>query len=241
VQNEARRILERYKTIFKAFPMLIKFVKNLAKEAFWLFQAHQYSQKNPAFLQNFKKFFNHSEDSKSMRYEKLTAIKRTFHEMNIELPPPRIKVPIISFGTWKGGDRDGNPFVVASFTNLTFVEQKEFVLEQYIDITKNLLDKLTPGTDHVSCSKELVDVVKANSKLFPYLENVKPFEPYRAQIRYILEKLNNTIARVKEIKLRGGETVKPLLGLTIPGKSFVSIFFFFSFHSVTNSPFSLTS
>lgn len=35
---QATRILERYKVIFKAYPMFLKFVKQLAKEAFWLYQ-----------------------------------------------------------------------------------------------------------------------------------------------------------------------------------------------------------
>ena len=35
VQNEAKRILERYKIIFRAFPVFVKFVKRLANEAYW--------------------------------------------------------------------------------------------------------------------------------------------------------------------------------------------------------------
>jgi hypothetical protein len=38
VQSEARRILERYKVIVKAYPIFLKFVKFLAREAFWLYQ-----------------------------------------------------------------------------------------------------------------------------------------------------------------------------------------------------------
>jgi phosphoenolpyruvate carboxylase len=130
------------------------------------------------------------------------------------------------------GDRDGNPFVVASFTNQTFIEQKEFVLRQYVDTARLLVDKLTPSTSNIIIS----DVLKVSlpfsffshffqrslakdKKLFPYLTSIKPQEPYRAKMRYIQEKLENTLQRVSEVKKQAGETIKPLLGLTLPGPS----------------------
>jgi len=118
-----------------------------------------------------------------------------------------------------GGDRDGNPFVVASFTNQTFVDQKEFVLERYIKTLRRVIDKLTPSIDHISASEELLNSIKKDQKSFPYVGDIKPSEPYRCKIRYMLEKLDNTLMRVKEVKKRAGETTKPLLGQTLIGPS----------------------
>jgi phosphoenolpyruvate carboxylase len=137
----------------------------------------------------------------------------------------------MEFGTWKGGDRDGNPFVVASFTNQTFIEQKEFVLEQYVDMAKKLVDKLTPSTNHIVISEDLKFSLQKDNKKFPYIRDIKPQEPYRAKMRYILEKLENTLARVKEVKKQAGETTKPLLGLTLPGPTgncFLLCYFIFT-------------
>ncbi len=50
----------------------------------------------------------------------------------------------------KGGDRDGNPFVVASFSNQAFIDQRQFVLEHYIDYAKELLEALTPSTRYIA-------------------------------------------------------------------------------------------
>jgi phosphoenolpyruvate carboxylase len=48
--------------------------------------------------------------------------------------------------------------------------------------------------------------------VFVLFSNIKPQEPYRAKLRYIIEKLENTLLRVREIKKRAGETTRPLLG-----------------------------
>eukprot|EP01117_Protostelium_nocturnum_P012732 TRINITY_DN4701_c0_g1_i2.p1 TRINITY_DN4701_c0_g1~~TRINITY_DN4701_c0_g1_i2.p1 ORF type:complete len:1027 (+),score=335.62 TRINITY_DN4701_c0_g1_i2:233-3313(+) len=211
VQNEAKRILERYKVIFKAYPLFLKFVKHLAYEAFWRYHAGRYSSSV-----DWRKMYTQVSHGTS-REDTLAAIKQTFSALGVKLNPPKITTPVISFGTWKGGDRDGNPFVIASFTNQTFVEQKEFVLAQYVELAKHLLDKLTISTRYVSVTEELRKSISKDQKLFPYIINIKPEEPYRAKMRYILEKLENTLTRVREVKKQSGETVKPLLGLSLPG------------------------
>jgi phosphoenolpyruvate carboxylase len=143
VDSEARRLLERYRIIFRALPMFTKFVKGLAIEAFWLYQASLHASDA-----NWRKQFEHFWQSEGQtREKKLNAIRKTFNALGIKLTPPRIQRPIITFGSWKGGDRDGNPFVVASFSNQTFIEQKIFVLQHYQTLTAALLDKLTTSSE----------------------------------------------------------------------------------------------
>jgi phosphoenolpyruvate carboxylase len=108
---------------------------------------------------------------------------------------------------------------VASFTNQTFVDQKEFILERYLEFAKELIDKLTPALSHTSVSEKLTQSIKKDAKDFPYISNIKPQEPYRAKLRYIIEKLENTLQRVREVKKRAGETIHPLLGQTLVGPS----------------------
>lgn len=254
VTSEATRILERYKVIFKAYPMFLKFIKQLAKEAFWLYQG-SINASNPTWALAYKAnaavpftlFHSLSEAilqaASSSRKDKLRAIKKTFKQLGAEKKPPRVLFPVIVFGTWKGGDRDGNPFVVASFTNQVLVEQKvsslyslenivfhhpadgdclcvqEFVLQRYIELASELLDKLTPSEHHVETTPELKASYEKDAHAFPYLPNIKPWEPYRAKIRFVLEKLRNTLLRTQETKKQAGEGVKPLLGTSLPGPS----------------------
>jgi len=213
VESEARRLLERYKTIFKALPPFMKMIKHLAIEAFWLYQASVHVN-DKKWAETFESIYNKSKDS---RDDKLEAIKKTFASLGIKLKPPHINAPIISFSSWKGGDRDGNPFVIASFTNSIFVEQKVFVLSQYIDLVRNLVDKLTVSTEFNPVSERLKNSLSTDRKNFPYLNNIKPWEPYRAKLKYILEKLKNTFKLVKTVKESSGSTTKPLLGRTLPG------------------------
>eukprot|EP01119_Soliformovum_irregulare_P009646 TRINITY_DN2317_c0_g1_i2.p1 TRINITY_DN2317_c0_g1~~TRINITY_DN2317_c0_g1_i2.p1 ORF type:complete len:1133 (+),score=361.12 TRINITY_DN2317_c0_g1_i2:259-3399(+) len=216
VESEALRILERYKIIFRAYPPFIKFLKFLAKEAFFLYQASKYFESNQQWREKFLENFQLTQRS---REEKLKAIKRTFVELNIQLEPPRIVRNPISFGTWKGGDRDGNPFVVASFTNRCFIEQKQFVLQEYVTMASNLIDKLTPSTKNIAASPELLKSLERDYKHFPYVQNVKPHEPYRSKIRYIQIRLQNSLDRVNEVIKGAGTTTRPLLSQTLPGPS----------------------
>lgn len=84
-----------------------------------------------------------------------------------------------------------------------------------------LVDKLTPSTryGYITISAELEKSINIDKKAFPYITNIKPWEPYRAKTRYIIEKLENTLNRVIEVKKQAGETTKPLLGQTLPGPS----------------------
>jgi phosphoenolpyruvate carboxylase len=214
VESEATRILERYEVIVRSYPQWVKFIKHLNAEAFWRFSA-SLNVKNPQWRDKYAEISGANPESH--REEKLKHIKATFRALNIPLQVPRISAPIISFGTWKGGDRDGNPFVIASFTNKTFIEHKIFILETYLKMVNVLLDKITPSINHVPVSKKLEDSLSKDRSTFPYIGNIKPHEKYRTKLRYVAEKLHNTLTMSKEVIKRAGATVKPLLGQSIVG------------------------
>lgn len=78
--------------------MFVKFVKGLANEAYWLYNASLYIT-NEEWRKTFERHYRKQDPS---RESKLKAIKRTFADLNIKLQPARIKNPIITFGSWKG-------------------------------------------------------------------------------------------------------------------------------------------
>ncbi|KAL0479053.1 hypothetical protein AKO1_007897 [Acrasis kona] len=213
VESEGRRLMQRYSVIFNVVPFQQKFIKHLAKEAYYLFIASVLSDK-PEFVSKFSELYEHT---KHTRTDRLHTIKKTLDSLNIATVVPRVDMPIIKFGTWKGGDRDGNPFVVASFSNQTFIEQKLFVLEHYLNIVTQLVDKITPSTTQIEVSDDLLESIRSDRALFPYIENVKGVEPYRAKLRYMQEKLQNTVQRCTEVLKKAGETTRPLMSSTLLG------------------------
>jgi phosphoenolpyruvate carboxylase len=210
VQSEARRLMQRYSVIFKVFPFQQKFIKHLAREAYYLFIASNLAT-NPDFTDKFAEIYEQTTHS---RTDRKNAIKRALRELNLPIQAPGLSKPVITFGTWKGGDRDGNPFVVASFSNQTFIEQRRYVLQHYLKVVTKLVDKITPSTCHVGVSEQLLESVKKDRLLFPYIENIKQYEPYRAKLRYIQEKLQNSVTRAEEVWKKSEETTKPFHGVS---------------------------
>lgn len=70
------------------------------------------------------------------------------------------KVPnFLRFGSWIGGDRDGNPFVTHDVTWRTLELQRNLVLQKYLVAFDYLIDRYSYCTTRIEVSAELVDLV----------------------------------------------------------------------------------
>src|SRR5882762_6868336 len=63
---------------------------------------------------------------------------------------------LLRFGSWIGGDRDGNPFVTAESTRLALQRARALVLEHYIAEVFRLSDQLSPSVRRVGASERLL-------------------------------------------------------------------------------------
>ncbi|MFC4102062.1 phosphoenolpyruvate carboxylase [Paenibacillus xanthanilyticus] len=101
----------------------------------------------------------------------------------------------LRFGSWIGGDRDGNPSVTAKVTWETLTLQRGLALKKYEELLKNLMGLLSFSTNLVEVSDELVESIKRDREVVE-LHNVDIWrndnEPYRIKLGYMLEKLANT-------------------------------------------------
>ena len=86
------------------------------------------------------------------------AVPRVFRDMRKQIaevfPGKKVSVgPILQFGSWIGGDRDGNPYVTPEITLKTLGLQQNLVIEHYLKTLRNLKDTLT-HSQHLddSCS-----------------------------------------------------------------------------------------
>jgi len=60
-------------------------------------------------------------------------------------PAPSELPTLVRFGSWIGGDRDGNPHVTAETTRMALQVARETILEHYLEAVEGLLEILTPS------------------------------------------------------------------------------------------------
>ncbi|MBS1964363.1 MAG: phosphoenolpyruvate carboxylase [Chloroflexi bacterium SZAS-1] len=109
-------------------------------------------------------------------------------------PEFRWHVPeLLRFGSWMGGDRDGNPFVTPDVTIETVRRMRRWALKQQIVAVEGLSHRLGQSIRQVSVSEALHASLAADAQLFPetaqLLERRNPHELYRQKCTYIREKL----------------------------------------------------
>ncbi len=132
-----------------------------------------------------------------------SAIKQNYPEARgqaLEIPN------IVHFGTWVGGDRDGNPFVTPEITCHALRMQKKEILKEYIRRVDELSKILTHSQDQISLSNEFLNSMeRGDIRLKKYLGDRYTNEPYRRKLNFTKLRLEKTLEQV-EIHLNGGST-----------------------------------
>jgi len=131
-----------------------------------------------------------------------SAIKHSYPEARghaINLPN------IVRFGTWVGGDRDGNPFVTPEITRNALRMQQIEVLTEYARRVDNLSKILTHSIDQVALSDEFTASMERDRvRLTKYLGKKHQKEPYRRKLSLVKLRLEHTIA-IAEARLGDGQ------------------------------------
>jgi len=104
---------------------------------------------------------------------------------------------LVSFGSWIGGDRDGNPFVTPEATREALAMARAVLLTHYRRRLQNVFDQLASSTQQVSISPELtllldgyLDQLRAAGQTA--LENRFPYESVRLLVACIMMRLGGT-------------------------------------------------
>ncbi|MFL1676751.1 phosphoenolpyruvate carboxylase [Paenibacillus dendritiformis] len=100
----------------------------------------------------------------------------------------------LRFGSWIGGDRDGNPSVTAEVTWETLQMHRKLAIRKYEGRLKELFRSLSFSTGIVEVSDELLQSIAADRANVPlkrteFWNNEK--EPYRIKLIYMFERLHN--------------------------------------------------
>ena len=120
--------------------------------------------------------------------------------------------PFTVFGSWIGGDRDGNPFVTAKVTAGVITEMRATALRLHTRALREVYRRLSLSDQQVEVSRALIASLRDDQSRLPGLAERMSAdiasEPYRQKLRFMLEKLRRT-GREGRRALRGGKGGAP--------------------------------
>lgn len=102
----------------------------------------------------------------------------------------------LTFGSWIGGDRDGNPFVTPAVTEETLQEHQKAALRLYRRAFERMHGHLSVAADR-GVTPELLESIEEDGTLFPDEARSARLrygrEPYRQKLTFVYRKLQATL------------------------------------------------
>ncbi|HEY6634753.1 MAG TPA: phosphoenolpyruvate carboxylase, partial [Acidimicrobiia bacterium] len=121
--------------------------------------------------------------------------------MQLQRLSPGSRPTPIRFGSWVGGDRDGNPGVTADTTLETLALQHDRGLTHLIELVEGLSEELSMSSELTRPSQDLLDSLAVDRQRLPDVwqrEQARTADaPYRLKCSYVHARLINTRARIK--------------------------------------------
>jgi phosphoenolpyruvate carboxylase len=129
----------------------------------------------------------------------LEVLAEQLRRLELDLP---VDARPLSFGSWIGGDRDGNPNVSPEHTLEVLDLQHEHAIRDALAVVDDLRVDLSPSVRITGATPELeaslADDLKGLPELDPRYRRLNAEEPYRLKLTCVREKLLNTRRRLAE-------------------------------------------
>ena len=132
-------------------------------------------------------------------FNAIPKVYRNIKNAIIDIYPELTDYPLpafISFGSWIGGDRDGNPFVTHDTTEMAVLMHADTVLRHYQVLLKKLRRQLIHSDTIVTIEPDVYAKIESYSELdrrvFDYNFDDYGNEPYRRFLSLILNKVKAT-------------------------------------------------
>lgn len=107
--------------------------------------------------------------------------------------------PFLEFGSWVGGDRDGNPTITLDHTAEILRMHRDTILGLYIPAVRALSDRLSQSRHYVAVTAELQASLERDAERLPQVAaeatHRSPTEMYRRKMEFIWERLRQTRER----------------------------------------------
>ncbi|MEU3451655.1 phosphoenolpyruvate carboxylase [Streptomyces thermolilacinus] len=127
----------------------------------------------------------------------LEDLAAELERVGYELPPGTRP---LTFGTWIGGDRDGNPNVTPAVTWEVLILQHEHGLTDAIEMIDELRGLLSNSIRYAGATQELLDSLQRDldrlPEISPRYKRLNAEEPYRLKATCVRQKLVNTRERL---------------------------------------------
>jgi len=109
----------------------------------------------------------------------------------------------LRFGSWVGGDRDGNPNVTPEITWETLRLQQQLAIRKYLAAVAALSRRLSESMRYAPPSAELTASIARDGRDMPRTAAEvlarNPEEPYRQKLSFVYRRLENTLKRNAEL------------------------------------------
>ncbi|OSC66807.1 phosphoenolpyruvate carboxylase, partial [Streptomyces sp. 4F] len=134
----------------------------------------------------------------------LGAVGDVLEDLTAELERAGVKLPDdtrpLTFGTWIGGDRDGNPNVTPQVTWDVLILQHEHGINDALEMIDELRGFLSNSIRYAGATEELLTSLQTDLERLPEIspryKRLNAEEPYRLKATCIRQKLENTKQRL---------------------------------------------
>ena len=130
-------------------------------------------------------------------------------EKHYGVPADTIELPaILRFGSWVGGDMDGNPDVHAKTIRETLARQQQMLLNSYFEDCRKLSERLSQSAGRIAVSAELAKRMEDYMTLAPSARSMTPARHDRMPYRVFLAQIGERLRLAYEGRANGYESAR---------------------------------
>ncbi|MCL2250008.1 MAG: phosphoenolpyruvate carboxylase [Oscillospiraceae bacterium] len=172
----------------------VEFIKEeILNEIAILWQSNELSNRKPGVLDEVKSGLYYFDQT---FFDILPEVHRNMRiSLSKHFPNEKWVIPnFLRFGSWIGGDRDGNPFVTHDITWKTLQLQRELIIKKYLEAFDYLINRYSYCTTRIHVSDELINMV--SEKEGKYLRDDQKWqvetEMYRRALTFMRYRVTQT-------------------------------------------------
>ncbi len=181
--------------------------EDLAEEITVLWQTDELRARRPEVTQEIERtllFFEHPLISAT-----LEAYREFEDELEAQFPEetPRLG-RVLEFGSWVGGDQDGNPFVEPPMINTALGLHRRLIVERHLATISWLVDHMSQSQRLTGVSEGLREAIEGYERRMPQVAEryraADPNELYRKMLLFVAERLRRTLEDPASAHAYGG-------------------------------------